>query len=126
VTPQERAFHDVVVDGGALGAAVLDRVTRTVLASYGQPVLAHPAVLDILLGGASPGSPLTRASGGPPINAARELFVAGSERALFFSILRTGEVIAIATPSAMSVALGWTLVRTLLAALEAPLPLDPP
>ena len=119
MTPRERAFRDAVVDGGALGAAALDRVTRTVLASHGQPALAHLAVLDVLFAGPPADGPLTRACGGPPVNAARELFVAGRERALFFSILRTGEVVVVSTPPAMSVAVGWTLVRSLIAALES-------
>ena len=118
MTPREQAFRDVVVDGGAIGAIALDRVTRTVLESYGQP-LPNLAVLEVLFAGPPADGLLTRACGGPPVNSARALFVTGREQALFCALLRTGEVVVVATPPAMSVALGWTLVRALTAALEA-------
>ncbi len=62
-----------------------------------------------------PTGPLTHACGGPPPSAAREFYVAGHDRALYATVLH-GELIMLATPAAMSVALGWTLVRGLAAA----------
>lgn len=119
MTARDQAFHAVVADGGALGAAAFDRGTRRLLASHGQPVLAHPGMLDVLIGGATASCPITQLCGGPPVQAARELFVAGARQALFCAILRTGEVVVVTTPPATSVALGWTLVRNLVAAMEA-------
>lgn len=110
---RDRAFLGVVADGGALGAVAIDRATRVVIAAAGRGDLVAPALLDLLLGAASPSGPLTRACGGPPVSSARELFIAAPDRALFVSILDAGEVIVVATPPATSVALGWTLVRTL-------------
>jgi hypothetical protein len=53
--------------------------------------------------------------GGPPAGAARALFVAGTERALYCALTEHGELIVMATPAAMNVALSWALVRGLAA-----------
>jgi hypothetical protein len=112
---RDARFRAVVVDGGALGAVAIDVASRAVLAGHAHGDLVTPAVLDLLLGAVRPAGPLTRACGGPPVSTARELFVAGSARALYAVVLDHGEIIVIATPAAMSVALGWALVRGLAA-----------
>ncbi|HEY0193353.1 MAG TPA: hypothetical protein VGC42_19685, partial [Kofleriaceae bacterium] len=103
--------------GGALGAAAIDLATGQVVAGYRHDGLAAPALLDLLLGRVRSSGALTRACGGAPPSAARELFVAGAERALYCSVLDRGELIVMAAPASMSVALGWTLVRNLTASL---------
>lgn len=117
LVPGERdaRFRAAVVDGGALGAAAIDLATRAVTAGFGHDDLVHSALLDLLLGSVPPTGPLTHACGGPPLAAAREFYVAGRERALYGTVVH-GELIVLATPAAMSVALGWALVRTLAAA----------
>ena len=116
MTSRDQLFETAVVDGGALGAAAIDIATRGVVAGYRHDGLVRPELLDLLLGTVRPSGALTQACGGAPPNAARELFVAGAERSLYCSVLDRGEVIVMAAPAAMSVALGWTLVRTLIGA----------
>ena len=113
-------FETAVVDGGALGAAAIDIATRAVVAGHGDGGLASPALLDLLLGGARPHGPLTRLCSGPPPGAARELLISGRERALYCMVLERGELIVMAAPAAMSVALGWALVRALAAGEVGP------
>jgi hypothetical protein len=110
---RDERFRSAVVDGGALGAAAFDLATRAVVAGYAHDQLISPGVLDLLLGKVRPSGPLTRACGGAPPSAARELFIAGAERAVYCAVLEHGEVIVIATPATMSVALGWALIRGL-------------
>lgn len=110
---RDRAFELAVVDGGALGAVAVDIATRAVRAGYGHRGLADSALIDLLLGVARPQGPLTTACGGAPVSAARELLVVGRDRALYCMVVGQREVIIMATPASMSVALGWTLVRTL-------------
>jgi hypothetical protein len=110
-------FRAAVVDGGALGAAAIDLATRAVTAGFAHDDLTSPALLDLLLGSVQPAGTLTRACGGPPLSAARELFVAGRDRAVYCTV-HDGQLIVLATPAAMSVALGWTLVRRLAAGGE--------
>jgi hypothetical protein len=119
VTPRDELFRAAVIDGGALGAAAIDVATRATIAGFAHTGLASPALLDLLLGAVPPSGPLTRLSGGAPPTAARELFVAGAERAVYCAVLERGELIVVATPTTMSVALGWTLVRGLTAAGNA-------
>ena len=116
MTDRDERFRTAVVDGGAIGAAAVHGASRAVLAGYEVDKVVNPAVLDLLLGATRPSGPLTRACGGAPPSAARELFVSGQDRATYVSILPHGEVIVLATPSTMSVALGWALVRGLAAA----------
>jgi len=111
---RDQRFRSAVVDGGALGAAAIDLVTRAVTAGFAHDDLASPGLLDLLLGSVPPSGPLTRACGGPPPAAAREFYVAGRDRALYCTV-QHGELILLATPAAMSVALGWTLARGLAA-----------
>jgi hypothetical protein len=113
VRSRDQRFETTVVDGGALGAAAIDVATRAVVAGYRHDGLASPALLDLLLGGAPPQGPLTRLCGGPPPGAARELLIAGPERALYCMVLERGELIVMAAPAALSVAVGWALVRAL-------------
>jgi hypothetical protein len=113
MTARDERFHTAVVDGGALGAAAIDIATRAVLAGHAHDGVISSKLLDLLLGTTRPSGPLTRACGGPPPAAARELYVAGGARALYVSVLAHGEVIVLATPVAMSVALGWALIRGL-------------
>jgi hypothetical protein len=115
VTPRDERFRAVVVDGGALGAAAIEIASRAVVAGFAHDGLASPALLDLLFGTVRTSGPLARVCGGPPASAARELFVAGAERALFCALLAHGEAIVMATPATMSVALGWALVRGLAA-----------
>jgi hypothetical protein len=119
VSARDRLFQATVVDGGALGAAAIDLATRATVAGFADDGLVSPALLDLLLGTARPAGPLTRLCGGPPAGAARELMVAGGDRALYCSVLER-ELIVLAAPAAMSVALGWALVRALAAAEAAP------
>lgn len=105
MTARDRLFETTVVDGGALGAAVVDVATRAVTAGYGHDGLVSPALLELLLGTARP-------DGASP---ARELMVAGRDRALYCTVLARGELVVLAAPVAMSVALGWALVRVLAA-----------
>lgn len=116
---RDQVFRAVVADGGALGAVALDRTTRAVIAGHGHEQLVTGTLLDLLLGTVAPSGPLTRLAGGPPVSEARELFVTAKDRSLFVSVLPTGEVIVLATPAAMSVALGWALARRLITAMEA-------
>lgn len=46
--------------------------------------------------------------------------MAGADRAMYCIVLERGELIVVATPATMSVALGWTLVRGLVAVERAP------
>ena len=117
---RDERFRTAVVDGGAIGAAAVHAVTRQVLAGHEADKVVNPAVLDLLLGSTRPSGALTRACGGAPPSAARELFISGAERATYLSILPHGEVIVLATPATMSVALGWALVRGLAAAWSEP------
>jgi hypothetical protein len=110
---RDERFRTAVVDGGAIGAAAIDVATRTVMAGYAHDGVINPRMLDLLLGTTRPSGPLIRACGGPPPAAARELYVAGPARAMYASVLAHGEVIVLATPSALSVALGWALIRGL-------------
>jgi hypothetical protein len=105
-------FRTAVVDGGALGAAAIDVTTRAVTAGYAYDGLTSPALIDLLLGTIAPSGPLTRACGGPPPSTARELFVAGADRAVYCTVGHR-ELIVLATPATMSVALGWALIRGL-------------
>ena len=121
---RDQLFETVVADGGALGAAAIDVATRRTLAGFapgglGPGGLVPDALLDLLLGRVRPHGPLTRLCGGPPPSVARELMVAGRDRTLFCTVLDRGEVIVLAAPVAMSVALGWALVRRLVAAEPA-------
>lgn len=117
MTHRDQAFRTAVVDGGALGAAAIHIATRAVVAGHAHDGLASPALLDLLLGpGSRSGGPLARACGDQPAGAARELLISGRERALYCSVLARGEVIVMAAPAAMSVALGWALLRSLAAA----------
>lgn len=109
------AVQQAVADGGALSACAIDRETRAVLATAGSDGPLAPAMLDLLLGSTSPSGPLTRACGGPPVNAVRQVLLTGRERALFVQVVGRA-VFVVATPVSMSVALGWTLVRTLTSA----------
>jgi hypothetical protein len=109
-----------VVDGGALGAVAIDIATRSIITGFAHADLVSPALLDVLLGVVPPSGPLTLLCGGPPPSAARELFVAGADRAMYCAVLERGELIIVAAPAAMSVALGWTLVRSLTAGGAAP------
>jgi hypothetical protein len=109
-----------VVDGGALGAVAIDIATRSIITGFAHADLVSPALLDLLLGAVRSSGPLTLLCGGPPPSAARELFVAGADRAVYCTILERGELIVVATPAAMSVALGWTLVRSLTAGPATP------
>jgi hypothetical protein len=113
VTLRDQQFEAVIVDGGALGAAAIDIATREPVAGFSHTGLASPALLDLLLGSTRPQGPLTQACGGPPPSAARELMITGRERALYCAVLERGELIVMAAPVAMSVALGWALVRAL-------------
>ncbi|HEY0191637.1 MAG TPA: hypothetical protein VGC42_10995 [Kofleriaceae bacterium] len=115
MSDRDERFRAAVLDGGALGAAAVHGVTREVLAGHQTEQVLSPAVLDLILGVTRPSGALTRACGGAPPSAARELFVAGAERATYLSILPHGEVILLATPTGMSVAVGWALVRGLAA-----------
>lgn len=119
MTARDALFEATVLDGGALGAMAIDIATRTTTAGYAGDGLVSPALLDLLLRTVWPQGPLTRACGGPPASAARELMIAGPDRALYCTVLDRGELIILAAPAAMSVALGWALVRTLVAR-EAP------
>jgi len=107
-------FRIAVTDGGALGAAAIDIATRTVVAGFAHDDLVSPALLDLLLGTVPPSGPLTWACGGPPPSSARELFIVGAERALYCAV-GDREVIVLTMPAALSVALGWALVRGLAA-----------
>jgi len=108
-------FRVAVVDGGALGGAAIDIASRAVLAGFAHDELVSPALLDLLLGSVPPSGPLTWACGGPPPSAARELFIAGTARAVYCTV-RERELIILVTPAAMSVPLGWALVRGLASA----------
>lgn len=115
MTERDQRFQLAVTDAGAFGAVAIDRATRAVNAGYGHHHIAVPGLLDLLLGTVRPSGPLTQLCGGSPPSAARELFVAGRERALYCLVLERGEVIVVAAPATMSVALGWTLARGLAA-----------
>jgi hypothetical protein len=117
---RDRVFEIAVLDGGALGAAAIDIATRRIVAGFAHDGLVPPALLDLLLGAVLPRGPLTWVCGGPPPSTARELMVAGTDRALFCAVLDRGELIVLAAPVAMSVALGWALVRNLAAAERTP------
>jgi hypothetical protein len=119
MTARDDRFRDACVDAGAFGAVAVNRATREVIAGHAHAGIADPALLDLLLGTVRPASPLTQLCGGSPPSAAKELFVAGRERALYCMVLERGEVIVVAAPSTMSVALGWTLVRGLAATEQA-------
>ncbi|HET9627394.1 MAG TPA: hypothetical protein VFP84_38815 [Kofleriaceae bacterium] len=110
---RDERFRSAVVDGGAIGGAAIDIATRAVIAGYAHEGVVSGRVLDLLLGTTRPSGPLIRALGGPPPAVARELYVSGPARAVYASVLPHGEVIVLATPSAMSVALGWALIRGL-------------
>jgi len=111
-------FRTAVTDGGALGAAAYDVATRQVVAGFAHDELASPELLDLLLGTVPPSGALTWACGGPPPSSARELFVAGADRAVY-CMVRAGEVIVLATPAGLSIALGWALIRSLAASGSA-------
>jgi|GEM_PF-5569714 len=115
MTARDDRFREACVDAGAYGAVALNRLTRDVIAGYAYDGIAKPALLDLLLGTVRPSGALTQLCGGSPPSAARELYVAGVDRALYCMVLDRGEVIVVAAPAAMSVALGWTLVRGLAA-----------
>ena len=119
MTARDDRFRDACVDAGAYGAVALDRATRAVIAGFAYDGIAKPALLDLLLGAVRPSGALTQLCGGSPPSAARELYVAGVERALYCMVLERGEVIVVAAPATMSVALGWTLVRGLAATEHA-------
>lgn len=123
MTARDDRFRDACVDAGAFGAVAVQRATREVIAGFAHAGIAAPALLDrlldLLLGTVRPGGPLTQLCGGSPPSAARELYVAGRERSLYCMVLERGEVIVVAAPSTMSVALGWTLVRGLAATEHA-------
>jgi len=120
VTPRDELFRTAVVDGGALGAVAIDVATRSSIAGFAHAELASPALVELLLGAARPSGPLTRLCGGGPPGAARELFVAGADRAVYCSVVEHRVLIIVATPVTMSVALGWALVRVLAAAEARP------
>ncbi len=115
MTSRDELFRTVVVDGGALGAAAIDIATRRTIAGFSHADLVSPALLDLLLGTVRPSGPLTWLCGGAPPSPARELFVAGKERAMYCALLDRGELVIVVAPIAMSVALGWALVRGLAA-----------
>lgn len=114
------ALREAVIEGGALAAAVYDRSTYNIIAGHAHRDLSCRPLLELLLGEVMPSGRLAVLHGGSPVRAARELCVVGAERSLFVSTLDTGEVIVVSTRSSMSVALGWTLVRALAAALGGP------
>jgi hypothetical protein len=119
MTARDDRFRDACTDAGAYGAVALQRTTREVIAGFASDRIADPALLDLLLGTMRPGGPLTQLCGGSPPSAARELYVAGRDRSLYCMVLERGEVIVVAAPATMSVALGWTLVRSLAATEQA-------
>lgn len=112
---RDAQFQAAVTDAGAFGAVAIDRASRAVRAGYQHDNLVTPALLDLLLGTTRPISALTLLCGGSSPSAARELYVAGRDRALYCLVLDRGEVIVVAAPVTMSVALGWTLARGLAA-----------
>jgi len=120
VTPRDERFRTAVVDGGALGAVAIDIATRTPLAGFAHGELASAGFVDLLLGAVRPSGPLTRLGDGAPPGAARELFVAGRDRAVYCSVVEQRVLIIVATPAATSLAIGWALVRALVAAEAAP------
>ncbi|MEZ4401359.1 MAG: hypothetical protein R3B06_15145 [Kofleriaceae bacterium] len=99
--------------GGALACAQIDGATRQVRAGFAHDGLVSPRLLDLLLGTVRPAGPITQACGGPPVNAARELFVAGPGRSLFCAVVPRGDVVIMAAPPAMSLARGWALLAAL-------------
>ncbi len=119
MTARDDRFREACVDAGAFGADALNPVTRDVIAGFAYDGIARPALLDLLLGTVRPSGALTQLCGGSPPSAARELYVAGVDRGLYCMVLERGEVIVVAAPSTMSVALGWTLVRGLAATEQA-------
>lgn len=114
VPARDALFEATVIGGGALGAMAIDIATRTTTAGYADDALVSPAMVELLLRSVRPDGPLTRACGGAPASEASEVMIAGPERALYCSVLDRGELIILAAPAAMSVALGWTLVRALI------------
>jgi hypothetical protein len=120
VTLRDELFRTAVVDGGALGAVAIDIATRTPIAGFAHAELVRPGLVELLLGAVRPSGPLTRLCGGAPPAAARELFIAGADRAVYCTVVDHRALIIVATPAAMSVALGWALVRVLVAAEAAP------
>jgi hypothetical protein len=116
---RDELFRSAVVDGGALGAVAIDIATRTPIAGFAHAELASPGFVDLLLGAARPSGPLTRLAGSAPPGAARALFVAGRDRAVYCTVVEQRALIIVATPAAMSLALGWALVRALVAAEAA-------
>jgi hypothetical protein len=120
MTARDDRFRDACADAGAFGAVAIDRITREVIAGFAHDDLASPALLDLLLGTTRPAGPLAQLCGGAPASPARELHVAGSARSLYCAVLDRGEVIVMAAPATMSVALGWTLVRNLVATEHGP------
>ena len=119
MTARDGRFREACLDAGAFGAVAIHRVTRELIAGFAHDGIAPPALLDLWLGMVRPVSALTQLCGGSPFSEARELYVAGRERALYCMVLERGEVIVVATPATMSVALGWTLVRSLAATEHA-------
>jgi hypothetical protein len=120
MTLRDELFRTAVVDGGALGAVAIDIATRTPIAGFAHAELASPRFVELLLGAVRPSGPLTRLSDGAPPGAARELFVTGMDRAVYCAVVEHRALIIVATPATMSVALGWALVRVLVAAEAAP------
>jgi hypothetical protein len=114
-TARDERFEATVLDGGALGAVAIEIATRAAIAGCNHADLVSPALLDLLLGAVRPGGRLTQGCGGPPPETARELMIAGPARALYCTVLERGELVVLAAPVSMSVALGWALVRTLTA-----------
>ncbi len=115
-----QAARSAVVEGGALSVGIYDRSTYALIAGHAHRDLQCRGLLELLVGGELPSGKLAQLAGGAPVRAARELCVVGAERSLFIAALDTGEVVVVATHATMSVALGWTLVRSLVTAVGAP------
>ncbi len=120
MTTRSDRIRAACIDAGAFGAVAFDRLTREVIAGFAHEDLVNPALLDLLLGTTRPAGPLAQLCGGAPAIPARELHVSGRERSLYCTVLDRGEVIVMAAPATMSVALGWTLVRHLVATEPGP------
>jgi hypothetical protein len=108
------------LDDGATACAVVDAATGAVLAGEGGGAARDvAAILEVLRSRTPVPSPFDRAPSAGAVDDAREILVVGGGRALFVSLTRRRDRAALlVTPTAMSIALGWSLLRRVLHAAE--------
>jgi hypothetical protein len=105
---------------GAVSCVVIDADTGKALAGVDRGASSTAAaLLEVLSGRAQVASPFGRAPSTAAANAAQEFLIVGDEHATFACLTGvTRYFVLLVAPTSLSVALGWSLLRRIVAAAE--------